>query len=183
MSEVLEECVNDVGLRFKRKKKALDKNESSKSEFQKPPQQLIKEKELPPKKPTMIDLKKSLAKLDVHKNEEEIGKNYQNNKNNQMNKNDPSNKNDILNKNVPSYPKISNDAKSNINFEGINKEAFPEFRWISLVKEIANFEFQRINDTYKSNSTCLQKCKKNLKFFWLFFKKNRDFLFILNFFG
>lgn len=155
MSEVLEECVNDVGLRFKRKKKALDKPESSKSEFQKPPQQLIKEKELPPKKPIMIDLKKSLAKLDVHKNEEEIEKNHQNNKNN---KNEPSNKIEISNKNIPSYPKISNESKSILNFEGINKEAFPEFRWICLVKEIANFELQRVKDTYKSNPICLQKC-------------------------
>ena len=155
MSEVLEECVNDVGLRFKRKKKAIDQIEPPKNTVQKSSQQLIKEKELPPKKPAMIDLKKSLAKLDVHKNEakNEEEKNQQNSKNNQIYKNEPSNKN------APSYPKLPNEAKLNLNFEGINKEVFPEFRWIYLVKEIASCELNRIKETYKSNPLCFQKCK------------------------
>lgn len=57
MNEFFEECVNDVGLKFKRKKKEgflpLKKRDS-----------IAKSKEQISSKPILIDLKKSLEKLE-----------------------------------------------------------------------------------------------------------------------
>jgi len=161
MSELLEECVNDVGLRFKRKKKTLEKKDSSSGRVPKHPQQLIKEKELPPKKPILIDLKKSLAKLEtipkkLEKNEEVAVEKTQTAKNTGS---------EQINSKPQSYPKLPNKGKLNLDFDNLNKEVFPEFRWIHLVKEIAIYEFNRVKDVYKSNPVFLVKCKSFYHFF------------------
>lgn len=168
MNQLFEECINDVGLRFKRKKKDSETIEISPQKETKNRQKLIKEKILPPKNPNLIDLKKSLEKLETfsklknenqpknmvleiipEKNKEKQSIISEKNKELQTNE---------LEKNFSSYPKLPNQINLNLNVDYYNKEVSPQLRWTLLIKEVANFEFNRIKLTYKNNPSFLKKC-------------------------
>ena len=149
MSDFLEECVNDLGLRYKRKKRIQDATIPSSKEKQenKPPQQLVKEKQIPSKKPLLVDLKKSLEKFDNFP--KKIEKNS---------------------KPIESIPEINIEDLQNIEYPAkiilplakkanfYNNEIFPELRWLNLIKDAATLEFERVQNSFKKFPKFLNEC-------------------------
>lgn len=145
MNEFFEECVNDVGLKFKRKKKEgflpLKKRDS-----------IAKSKEQITSKPILIDLKKSLEKL------ENLSKKSPKKKENVIKDKELEEIEEKKEKIPINYPKLTGKIKLSLDFEYYNKDLWPELRWPQLVKDISEIEYKRVKECFKKDPFFVKQC-------------------------
>lgn len=170
MSDLFEECVNDVGLKFKRRKKPVQMSKQSLSKQTKTVDKAFP----PPKKTVFVDLKKSLEKFEnLNKENDDKTKKEQiyNENNNKITS--------INEEKITNYPKLPLKLKLNLNYDYYNKYLLPELRWATLVKDAAKIEFDRVKENFKQNPFFFKQCLfyVNFEIVFIFLVENtKDFV-------
>lgn len=149
MSDLFEECVNDIGLKFKRRRKPEQTFRQSISK-----QTKTLDKAFPPSKKTVfVDLKKSLEKFaNLTKENDGKAKKEQNSNENIMKISN------INEEKITNYPKLPLKLRLDLNFDYYNKHLLPELRWATLVRDVAKIEYDRVKENFKQNPTFLNQC-------------------------